>query len=548
MQSRWTAALLTLAASGAVSCTGVISDFLPVESADVDPSNASTVTCAEAPLTPARVRRLTRLELDNSLSDLLGKPVNVAQGFAAEDLVSGFSNHAALQVSPLFADQLDAASQALAAELAAQSAQVAPCPSGKDELQCAQAFIAAFASKAFRRPVTPGETTALLDLFKAGRQDAAYADGISLVVEGVLQSPSFLYRTELGTGASADGRVELTPDEIASALSYFAIAAPPDEALRAAASSGALRTPDEIAAHARRLLTTDPRARPQLRQFVKQWLGLSNLGALQKSTMVFPSFTDALRGAMEAELDAFIDHVLFERDASLQELLAADFTFVDEKLAPHYGLAPPPAGQLARVSLTQLPRRGLLNQAGFLSVFAHVDDSSPVLRGKQVRTRLLCLPMPPPPPDALVTPPAPNPALTTRERVAAHTQSAACAGCHALIDPIGFGLEDFDGIGRHRTTENGKPVDAQGTLSYAATQTPFTGGAQLAAALAEHPAVASCANVQLFRYTYGRVEQKDDACALEKTRVAFEQSGLSVIEQLVAQTRNTSFITRRVTP
>ncbi len=416
------------------------------------------------------------------------------------------------------------------------------------EEACARDFIERFARKAFRRPLEAAEVDALVGLYQAGRKDADFKSGITLVVQGVLQSPNFLYRTELGE-APRDGNVTLTQHEIASALSYLVLAAPPDEPLLAAADTGALSDPNERERQVRRLLL-DPRARDQLRSFVIQWMGLSNLGSVQKDNGVFPEFSIALRESMREETHAFIDQVLFEHDGSLRTLLDADFTVADARMAAFYGITERPDSP-KRLALAGTHRAGLLTHASVLATYAHNDDSSPIRRGKLVMTRLLCQSMPPPPPEVVVSPPPRDESSTTRERVSMHTNNPGCASCHKTMDAIGFGLEDFDGIGKHRTTDNGKPVDANGELMTLANESlngPFNGGAELAHKVAQSPDFAWCANLQLYRYFVGRKEQPADSCAVDHTQKALEAKNMDVREQLVALVRSTSFIHRKVTP
>ena len=496
---------------------------------------------------PQRVRRLTRTEFDHSASAVLGMESQIGQGFSVEDEVLGFTNHDKLQVSPLLVDQLLSGTQTLAETATAELDSWVGCdPASEGEAACARDFIQRFGRKAFRRPLEAAEVDALFGLYEAGRKGADFKSGITLVVQGVLQSPHFLYRTELGQTPEG-GAVTLTHYEIASALSYLVLAAPPDEALLAAAEAGTLSDPDERERQVRRLLI-DSRAREQLRSFVVQWMGLRNIGALQKDNGVFPDFSIELRESMREETETFIEHVLFEGDGSLRTLLDADFTVADAEMAAFYGLTERPDSP-KRMSLAGSHRAGLLTHASVLATYAHNNDSSPIKRGKLVMARLLCQPMPPPPPEVVVSPPPRDATSTTRERVSMHTSNPACASCHQTMDAIGFGLEDFDGLGKYRTTDNGKPVDASGelmTLSDPALNGRFVGGAELARRVARSTDFTWCANLQLYRYFVGRKELPADGCAVDQAQKVFEAKNMDMREQLIALVRSNSFIQRKV--
>jgi hypothetical protein len=278
-------------------------------------------------------------------------------------------------------------------------------------------------------------------------------------------------------------------------------------------------------------------------EFYRQWLGLGALDTVAKDPAVYPDFTEGLRGAMRAETQAFVEHVMWAADHKLAMLLTAPLGFAaTAELAKLYGVAPAPG----MVALPPAQRAGVLTQAGVLAVHALPNQSSPVTRGKFVREQLLCQTPSQPPPNLNVTPPDVDPTKTTRERFVEHTANAGCAACHTLMDPIGFGLEAYDGIGRFRATEGGRPVDDAGEL----TQTkdadgPFVGARALAERLAGSAQVRDCVATQWFRYTMGRFDGAGDECSLKPLREAFTASGGDLEELLVAMTRTEAFLTRR---
>ncbi|NNB92400.1 DUF1592 domain-containing protein [Corallococcus exiguus] len=526
---------LVLSAS---ACTGNIGGQ------DAEPESAAA---------PARVRRLTRDEYNKSATAVLGSEVDIAQGFAAEDTILGFSTHERLQVTSLLADQLDTAAVTLAEQGKSQLSDLYACPKGKTQDECARAFIQRVGERAFRRPVTADEETDLLALFNEGKKGGTMATGAELVLQALFSSSSFLYRTELGPETARKGQVvELTAYEVASELSFMVTGGPPDATLLASAKAGTLSSADERETQARRLLKTEA-AQVKLRQFFVEWLGLGGLGKVNKNNNVYPDYSVDFRDSMVRERDAFIDFIVKEHSGSVAELLGANYSFVDETLANFYG-------ELERTNVDDdtglgrvtLPpeRLGILTQAGVMSTYAHFDSSSPIKRGKFVLTRLLCRTVPAPPANVSTIPPALSEDATTRERFAAHTNNPACASCHKTIDPMGFGMEDFDGLGQHRTEENGKRVDASGAVIARDGTTnlgDFTGGAQLARYLTTSEELANCVPLQFVRYAMGRDEHASDTELLAAMRTGpYRTDRLKITEVLVSLVRSSSFTQRRL--
>ncbi len=500
---------------------------------------AATTTAPECAL-PGRVRRLTRGELDAAASSLVGPTTLFTDSLAAEDRLLGFDNHDTLSMSALILDQLAVVSGKLA-DLAVADPRWA-C--GGDENACFDSFVTDFVTRAYRRPVTTEERQGLFTVFQAGRDGADYAAGLHLVLEAVFQSSGFLYRTELGADGQSGVRL-LEGHELAAELSFLVTGGPPDDELARAGNEGRLVDPEERGRQARRLLATD-RGRQRLEDFVLQWLGLSELDAVQKDNLVYPEFSTEWRASMRAETHAFLDHLFREGDGKVSTLLGADYTFADDRMAAFYGLPDRPGTTPARVKLPP-ERRGLLTQASVLATYAHFGDTSPVHRGKMVFTSLFCGEMPPPPPSVNTSLPVPDGKRSTRERLRAHTESPSCSGCHMSMDPIGLGFEDFDGLGKYRTVEADAPVDASGRIVTPKTVgdgTAFTGGAAGAAILASHPEVQACVTRQLYRYGFGRKETVS-VCETDDVRAALEQSGGDLREALVAYARSAAFSERK---
>jgi hypothetical protein len=475
-------------------------------------NGGSAGDAATLALLPARIRRLANAEYDASVRALLGTtkspseersfPPDARQGPSNAPAGAAFTVNDAQRVDPVLADKLDSAAQALVEE-ARQSGKLsalAPCadPAATGEA-CAQSFLRGFGAKAFRRALTDEEVASLLPAYHVGADGYAYEDGIALLTRILLQSPGFLYVTELGAGDNA-ASFELTPEEIAAELSYLFTSGPPDNELASRAAE--LRAPTTREEQARRLLAT-PSGQARLVRLVQEWLGIEHVARREKALSVYPEFA-TLSGSIEHESSVFIDEVLQRSTGTLSELLTADWTIADEGLAAFYGVTWAGAG--ARTSLAGTARRGILNQAAFLSVFASNNGSHPVFRGVALMRRIACLTTPDPGALGIVVsvPPA-APDKTTRERFAVHTTDPGCKGCHDTIDAFGFSLESFDGIGKLRATDNGRPVDTQIALQAGASfDGEYADSTGLIAALAQSDAVKSCLARQLFRGSAGR--------------------------------------------
>jgi hypothetical protein len=334
--------------------------------------------------------------------------------------------------------------------------------------RCAQAIIARLATEAFRRPLAAGEAAGLLALYDSGRASAGgFEQGIRAALEGILASPDFTFRFER---APADARpgvaYRLRDEELVVRLAYFVWGAPPDSALRDAAARGRLATPAGVEREVRRMLA-GPRASALATRFAAQWLRLPDLALIQPDIRQYTDFDEQLRAAMQRETELFFDD-LVRRDRSALELYRADYTFVNEQLARHYGIAGVAGPQFRRVRYPDSTRGGILGHASVLTLTSHATRTSAVERGKWVMEVLLHSPPPPPPPgvpDLEATPGSTGGRmLTVRERMAEHRKNPTCASCHRMIDPIGLALEGFDVTGRVRVRDNGMPIDARTEL------------------------------------------------------------------------------------
>jgi hypothetical protein len=509
-----------------------------------DPAASKTCDTLDVGMTP--LRRLTRTEYNNTVSDLLGDTTKPADEFAPDEELLGFA--AGLSVSPLLAEQYMNAAEALSVQATADLPALLGCdPAANGEDTCANAFIDAFGKSAYRRPLAGDERDGLRALYMDGKSKYDFRTGIELVVQAVLQSPDFLYRVELGKPTSTPQVVQLTGYEIASRLSYLLWNTSPTPELIAAAEAGELDTPAGIEKQARAMVA-DPRAHETVRSFHHQWLDLDQLDIKSKDPMVYPEYDDALKASMIEETERYVEDVVFEQDGTVETLLTSRATFVDDNLADLYGMpAPGTSGGFASAMLDGKQRAGLLTQASVLSVYAKSNQSSPVHRGKFVRERLLCEQLSPPPAGLIIVPPDPDPNASTRERFAEHSKNATCAGCHHLMDPIGFGFEHFDGIGAYRDMDGKFTVDASGEIkdSRDANGT-FDGVIELEDKLAQSQEVRECVASQWFVYAFGRSINNDlDTCSREKLFSAFAASGYKIQDLLVALATSDAFRYRR---
>jgi hypothetical protein len=332
------------------------------------------------------------------------------------------------------------------------------------ETTCARKILTSLARQAYRRPVTAADIDPLMKLFTTGRADgSAFDAGIEMALTGLLVSPDFLFRVEHSTGRVSDL-------ELASRLSFFLWSSIPDEQLLRIAESAKLHDPAMLRTQTLRMLG-DPKSQALLDNFAGQWLHLRNIAEWHPDPMKYPQFDDALRNAFERESSLFFENIVRE-DRSVLELIDADYTFVNERLARYYGIPGVRGSYFRRVPVTSKERGGVLTQGGVLMVTSYPTRTSPVLRGKWILENILGAPPPPPPPNVpQLEENAVGSAKSLREQLEKHRASAACAACHSRLDPLGFSLENFDGVGRYRAEEGGSPIDASGSMTNGATVT-----------------------------------------------------------------------------
>ena len=474
-----------------------------------DPADPQAPPVGEDQADPGRVtlRRLSRRQYDRTVADLLGTSLRPGRAFPADAVSLGFDNLGdSLTVAPLHLEMYEQAADALTAELLERPAddptrlRILSCaPAPGEERACATQILQDFASRAFRRPATDEEVETYVSLLDvAAETGEGFLGGIRMALTAVLMSPSFLFRVEVAP--TGDGPVPLGDHEIATRLSYFLWSTMPDDELLEAANAGLLQDDEELLWQVDRMLA-DERAKAFVPDFAGQWLSVEALPSHDVDGPTFPSYDEPLMRAMQEEVLRFFAAVL-EEDRPISELLTADFTFVNAKLATHYGLEPVEGWQ--RVSVTPEIQAGILGKASILTITSGSTRTSPVKRGKWVLEQLLCSPPPPPPPgvEGDLEGEEGEAPTTLRERLARHREDPVCASCHETLDPLGLGLENFDGIGAFRTVDElGLPIDSSGVLP---SGEAFSGAGELAALISQDARFASCVTQQLVTYGVGR--------------------------------------------
>ena len=406
------------------------------------------------------------------------------------------------------------------------------------EAGCAQEILATLARRAYRRPVTDADVALLLGFYREGREVGDFDAGIEMALRRLLVSPEFLFRVERDPEDDSRGPYDISDLALASRLSFFLWASIPDDELLDVAANGTLRDTGVLEAQVRRMLA-DPRADTLVTNFAAQWLYLRNLPAVSPNFITFPDFDDTLRRAMRQETELFFGSIIHE-DRSALDLLTADYTFLNERLAKHYDIPNIYGSHFRRITLPpESPRGGLLGQASILAVTAYATRTSPVVRGKWILENLLGTPPPPPPPNV---PPLSedksDAVLSMRERMVEHRRNPVCASCHAIMDPVGLSLENFDAVGRWRTLTDGfAPIDASGSFPDGTTFDGVSGLKQ--AILGRADQFVRTLTEKLLTYALGRAVEYYDAPAvraIERTAARDDYRFSSLILGIVKST------------
>jgi hypothetical protein len=519
------------------------------------PSNMGALDDAKSVPGQMPLRRLTKVEYDNTIRDLLGVSTSAGDKLTPDQGAhnSGFSMGGAITGSD-DARAVFASAEEIATSAIAKLGTLLPCgsvPTARaDQDACADKFVESFGLRAFRRPLAASELADLRALYRAHR-DASIGDSfeqsMEAVIAAMLQTPNFLYHWEVAPeGSMKDGALlRLGPYELASRLSYLFWASMPDTALFTAAHDGKLNSPDDVAREARRMMG-DEKAKAGLQDFFLQMLEIGDLTDLGKDPSL--NYSPDLAHSMENETRNFVSSLFFGNgaDGKLTTLLTSPNTTVDAGLAKVYGISGVTGTATKQVALDANQRAGIFTQASFLTAKADEVTSHPVKRGDAVLRRVLCTELIIP--ANLVVPPLPEPkpGQTTRERFDQHAASP-CATCHVLIDPVGFAFEHYDAVGAWRATEEGKNVDATGTFTVGTKMLKVDGAVDMMKQLAATPEARDCIATQWLRYTLRRRELDGEAPSLKVLESTLGTSG-DLRELMVAATKARTFTHRAATP
>jgi hypothetical protein len=409
-----------------------------------------------------------------------------------------------------------------------------------EEISCAKKILSALARRAYRRPVNGGDLEGLLSFYQSGRNQRDFDSGIQTALQAILTNPEFVFRFErTPANVPAGTNYRISDLELASRLSFFLWSSPPDEELLTLASQQELHSPAVLEKQVRRMLA-DPRSSAITANFASEWLHLQNLKDVQPDAYLFPNFNRNLADSMRRETELFFDSIVHE-DHNVLDLLTADYTFVDELLARHYGIPNISGSRFRRVPVTDENRRGLLGQASILSLTSISNRTSPVTRGKYVMEVLLGTPPPAPPPNvpALKDNGDSGKVLSVRERMEQHRQNEPCKSCHKMMDPIGFALENFDAIGAWRIHDSGFPVDSSGQMYDGTT---LDGPVSLRQAILNHSgAFLSSFTESLLAYGLGRVVDYRDMPVVRSIEVAAARNGNRFSSFILGIVKSTPF-------
>ncbi len=506
------------------------------------------------------------------MQEVLGDATNPGNDFPSEILGKGFGNDADLQsVSDLLAEKYFSVAESVAAratETPAALAKLHGCAqsvTAANEEACARSIIEALLPRGFRRDATAAEVDEYLGLYKATRALSAsltFGNGVAAVISGMLQSPEFLYRVEFGTEVAENTAVrKLTGSEVATRLSYLFWQEPPDAALKQAAAAGTLGTPEGILSEAQRMLA-DQRSHGMVGHFFDNLLPITILPNLTRDKGLFPQFSANVGAAMRREVQRVLEYEIFENTTAVPgspyaagswpAALTAPYTFVNQDLFDFYGADSFAAGtasvtgtELKKVDLNPSQRLGLLTLAGMMAGTATTNLTNPVLRGGYVVKHLMCRDIPLP--NFPVAPPEPYTGKTARERFGKHSAEPGCSGCHQYMDPIGLALENYDAVGRYRTTERTEidgvtydtPIDSSGSVP--GVVGTASGPVDLVRLLASSEETQACFAKNWMQFAYGRVLDTADECTRQSVLAAFKSANYDVKKLLLELTQTDSF-------
>ena len=533
-------AILCLCSAAVFGCSGQIGSGKGRSGGHVptDPTSPLPKVWLEDAAGESPLRRLTSTQLRFAIRDLTGVWVE-RDRLPFEGSKDGFFTFATLQA-------IDAGDMEVLRSIAGDVStavdvnEIAPCDSGTPQRQCAVDFIESFGSKVFRRAVTEAERSRYAELYDFVDEEDGYAAGVRTILEVMLSSPAFLYRPEADRGSKP---TPLSGPELVSRLAFFLWSSVPDSALLAQAEAGDFDDAGSQEQLVRQMLA-DSRARRSVRYFHEQWLRLSELKTLAPDAEVFPEFHDELGDAFAEETSQYAVHVVFDAmDNTLMELLMGDYSFLNKELGELQSI--PTADEFSLTDVSTQPRVGILMQPSTLARLSSPVRGEPIYRGSFLLHDVLCRDLVLP--DNLnVMLPEPDPNYTYREQIEAQTSSGECNNCHSRINPLGFGLDAFDALGRYKPQEHGFEIDTAGELvGFGDADGAFEDGPSMMANIANSDVAAECYAEKWFQFALGRARRSDsDQRAFDGIMQSFKASGYDIQALIVAITQSEAFTHR----
>jgi hypothetical protein len=548
-----------LALALALGCTGTI----PQGNGDRrspgnDPNNpdgtgkggagpAPSSPCGTADIPRARTWRLTNAQFKNTAQAVFGFTGPTTDQLPPDGQPEGFANQAdRLSVQPLLASKYVLATDEIAASVVARSGEFLKCPlAGLASGTCLRDFLTTTGTRAWRRPLTPAEINKYSALFATIAPATGPEGGFKGVVQALMLSPNFLFRTELGSDARPGATTALTDYELASAVSYMLLDGPPDATLMDLAAANKLHDPAALAAQVKRLLA-GAQSPGIIGGFFRQWLYFDTLAGMPKDADLFPAYTPELVADLLAENQAFLQGVLFDPagDHSIKTLLTAGYGYVNSRTAPLYGVQATGTA-LVKTNLPAAQRRGLLTEAAFIAGASDPDETNLPTRGRIVREQVLCEDVAPPPGNFSFDEAKITPDMLNREKFLVHTTNPACAACHSLFDGIGFAMEQYDPIGRFRTMDKGKTIDATGTVMLSDGTLSFSSYVDFVDQIAKRPQTFQCVATQYDAYATGRAPSTIGQCEATAIGKAFAGGGYQLDALVAAIVTSPNFALRR---
>jgi hypothetical protein len=496
------------------------------------------------------IHRLTTVQLQSSWVALFGSKLMVppASKLPADDQLYGFTSISAATrtMSPVDVEKYEEATYKVLEQVWADAPwreKTVGCTPKDTNDPCVTSYFGDFGLRAWRRPLESSEVESLVALAgKIAKSTGDTWEGLRFATASVLQSPHFLFRVEIGEpakDAEHQGLLKFTSWEMASRLSFLLTDAPPSKELFDAAASGELDDVEKVKSHAVKLLA-ESSSRASMVRFFRDFMNIGRLDQLDKNAQLFPQFSQTLGPAMRTEIEKVFEATVFDQEGDFRKLFTTRQTFVNGELAKIYGLSGITGPDFVPVTLPADGKRGgLLTSPGFLAMNAHKSSTSPTHRGRFVRISLMCMDVPPPPPgvDTTIPDADPNKPKTLRERLEAHRNNPACKHCHQMMDPIGFGFENFDAIGQWRDTDAGLPVDAKSDIDGKQFDGPVAAGELIA----QLPVVGDCVARRFYQHATAHLDKKGDTPALDALVASFIKNDFNFKKLVIDMVVNDGF-------